>query len=199
MTWSNRTLCASRHLTVFRSRRSFTNHTRRRRRHKVPALVWVHGGPGGQTRKGYSALIQYLVNHGYAVLGHQQPRQLRLRPDVLHRRRPQAWPRASARLRRGQSVPGRNARYRSRQDRHHRRQLRRLHGPGGPGLRARFVRRGRRHLRRIKLAPHAGEHSSLLGSRAPGALSRDRRSREGPRDAQSDLPGLPRAKRFAAP
>ncbi len=37
--------------------------------HKVPALVWVHGGPGGQTRKGYSAFIQYLVNHGYAVLG----------------------------------------------------------------------------------------------------------------------------------
>jgi dipeptidyl aminopeptidase/acylaminoacyl peptidase len=36
---------------------------------KVPALVWVHGGPGGQTRKGYSALVQYLVNHGYAVLG----------------------------------------------------------------------------------------------------------------------------------
>ena len=36
---------------------------------KVPALVWVHGGPGGQTRKGYSALIQYLVNHGYAILG----------------------------------------------------------------------------------------------------------------------------------
>ena len=36
---------------------------------RAPALVWVHGGPGGQTRKGYSALIQYLVNHGYAVLG----------------------------------------------------------------------------------------------------------------------------------
>jgi dipeptidyl aminopeptidase/acylaminoacyl peptidase len=36
---------------------------------KVPALVWVHGGPGGQTRKGYSGFIQYLVNHGYAVLG----------------------------------------------------------------------------------------------------------------------------------
>ncbi|MEZ4942943.1 MAG: alpha/beta fold hydrolase [Saprospiraceae bacterium] len=35
---------------------------------KVPALVWVHGGPGGQSRVGYSALIQYLVNHGYAVL-----------------------------------------------------------------------------------------------------------------------------------
>ncbi|MDR5590743.1 alpha/beta fold hydrolase [Christiangramia sp. SM2212] len=35
---------------------------------KKPALVWVHGGPGGQSRVGYSALIQYLVNHGYAVL-----------------------------------------------------------------------------------------------------------------------------------
>ncbi len=36
---------------------------------KAPALVFVHGGPGGQTRVGYSALIQYLVNHGYVVLG----------------------------------------------------------------------------------------------------------------------------------
>lgn len=35
---------------------------------KVPALVWVHGGPGGQSRVGYFALIQYLVNHGYAIL-----------------------------------------------------------------------------------------------------------------------------------
>jgi dipeptidyl aminopeptidase/acylaminoacyl peptidase len=33
----------------------------------APALVWVHGGPGGQSRVDYSALIQYLVNHGYAV------------------------------------------------------------------------------------------------------------------------------------
>ncbi|MCZ6835663.1 MAG: alpha/beta fold hydrolase [Planctomycetota bacterium] len=35
---------------------------------KVPALVWVHGGPGGQSRSGYSANIQYLLNHGYAIL-----------------------------------------------------------------------------------------------------------------------------------
>lgn len=35
---------------------------------KVPALVWVHGGPGGQSRVGYSSLIQYLVNQGYAIL-----------------------------------------------------------------------------------------------------------------------------------
>jgi dipeptidyl aminopeptidase/acylaminoacyl peptidase len=36
---------------------------------KAPALVWVHGGPGGQTTRGYSSVIQYLVNHGYVVLG----------------------------------------------------------------------------------------------------------------------------------
>jgi len=35
---------------------------------KVPALVWVHGGPGGQSRVGYNADLQFLVNHGYAVL-----------------------------------------------------------------------------------------------------------------------------------
>ena len=35
---------------------------------EVPALVWVHGGPGGQSRVGFSELIQYLANHGYAVL-----------------------------------------------------------------------------------------------------------------------------------
>ncbi len=35
---------------------------------KVPALVWVHGGPGGQSRVGYSPLVQYLVNHGYALI-----------------------------------------------------------------------------------------------------------------------------------
>lgn len=36
---------------------------------KAPALVWVHGGPGGQTTRGYNPVIQYLVNHGYVVLG----------------------------------------------------------------------------------------------------------------------------------
>ena len=34
----------------------------------VPAIVWVHGGPGGQSQKGYAAEIQFLVNNGYAVL-----------------------------------------------------------------------------------------------------------------------------------
>jgi dipeptidyl aminopeptidase/acylaminoacyl peptidase len=36
---------------------------------KAPAVLWIHGGPGGQTVVGYSADIQFLVNHGYAVLG----------------------------------------------------------------------------------------------------------------------------------
>lgn len=35
---------------------------------KVPALVQVHGGPGGQTRLNYSSTYQYLINHGYAIL-----------------------------------------------------------------------------------------------------------------------------------
>jgi dipeptidyl aminopeptidase/acylaminoacyl peptidase len=35
---------------------------------RVPALVLVHGGPGGQARRGYKAQVQFLVNHGYAVL-----------------------------------------------------------------------------------------------------------------------------------
>jgi dipeptidyl aminopeptidase/acylaminoacyl peptidase len=37
-------------------------------KNRVPALVFVHGGPGGQSRIGYSSLIQYLVNHGYGIL-----------------------------------------------------------------------------------------------------------------------------------
>ncbi len=37
--------------------------------HKVPAIVLVHGGPGGQTRVDYKASMQFLINHGYCVLG----------------------------------------------------------------------------------------------------------------------------------
>ncbi len=33
-----------------------------------PALVWVHGGPGGQSRLSYFPLIQYLINKGYVIL-----------------------------------------------------------------------------------------------------------------------------------
>lgn len=34
---------------------------------KAPAIVLVHGGPGGQAQVGYSAVTQALVNHGYVV------------------------------------------------------------------------------------------------------------------------------------
>ena len=34
---------------------------------RVPAVISIHGGPGGQSRVGYSEAVQYLVNHGYAV------------------------------------------------------------------------------------------------------------------------------------
>jgi dipeptidyl aminopeptidase/acylaminoacyl peptidase len=37
--------------------------------YKAPALVWVHGGPGGRMVKGYKGRIQFLVNNGYVVLG----------------------------------------------------------------------------------------------------------------------------------
>ena len=35
---------------------------------KVPAMLYIHGGPGGQSQIGFDIDIQYLVNHGYAVL-----------------------------------------------------------------------------------------------------------------------------------
>ncbi|UCC38945.1 MAG: S9 family peptidase [Candidatus Aminicenantes bacterium] len=35
---------------------------------KAPALVMVHGGPGGQARIGYNPYVQFLVNHGYLVI-----------------------------------------------------------------------------------------------------------------------------------
>ncbi len=34
----------------------------------APALVWVHGGPGDQSRLSYSPLLQYLVNKGYVII-----------------------------------------------------------------------------------------------------------------------------------
>ncbi|WP_411955329.1 S9 family peptidase [Alkalibacillus sp. S2W] len=35
---------------------------------KAPALVLVHGGPGGQSTTDYVPMVQYLVNQGYAVM-----------------------------------------------------------------------------------------------------------------------------------
>ncbi|MGO9117165.1 MAG: alpha/beta fold hydrolase, partial [Desulfomonilaceae bacterium] len=35
---------------------------------KASAMVWVHGGPGGQSTIHYDPLFQYLVNHGYVLI-----------------------------------------------------------------------------------------------------------------------------------
>ncbi|QSQ13729.1 alpha/beta hydrolase family protein [Myxococcus landrumensis] len=37
-------------------------------KHRAPAIVFVTGGPGGQSTQGYSSFFQYLVHHGYVVL-----------------------------------------------------------------------------------------------------------------------------------
>lgn len=37
--------------------------------HKAPALLLVHGGPGGQTTRAYNYAAQFLANHGYVILG----------------------------------------------------------------------------------------------------------------------------------
>jgi len=36
---------------------------------KAPALLMVHGGPGGQTTRAYNYAAQYLANNGYVILG----------------------------------------------------------------------------------------------------------------------------------
>jgi dipeptidyl aminopeptidase/acylaminoacyl peptidase len=38
------------------------------KKNKVPAVIFVHGGPGGQSMVYYNPIVQYLGNHGYAVL-----------------------------------------------------------------------------------------------------------------------------------
>jgi dipeptidyl aminopeptidase/acylaminoacyl peptidase len=35
---------------------------------KAPAMVWVHGGPGGQSTIHYDPLFQYLINQGYVII-----------------------------------------------------------------------------------------------------------------------------------
>ena len=34
----------------------------------VPAMLWMHGGPGGQSVTCYFPLVQHLINHGIAIL-----------------------------------------------------------------------------------------------------------------------------------
>ncbi len=36
---------------------------------RAPALLFVHGGPGGQTTRAYNVIAQFLANNGYVILG----------------------------------------------------------------------------------------------------------------------------------
>jgi dipeptidyl aminopeptidase/acylaminoacyl peptidase len=46
----------------------YTPHIATQTTTKLPAVLWIHGGPGGQSRLNYTPLIQYMVNRGYVVL-----------------------------------------------------------------------------------------------------------------------------------
>ena len=113
----------------------------------------------------------------------QQPRQLRLRQDLLHRGRPEARQGAALGLRGGKEVPGEPALRGSGADRDHRRQLRRLHGARRAGLQAGGVRGRGGHLRRLELAPDDREHPEVVGVLPARALQGDGRPGEGPGDA----------------
>jgi dipeptidyl aminopeptidase/acylaminoacyl peptidase len=136
----------------------------------VPALVWVHGGPGGQSRIGYSNLIQYLVNHGYAVYAINNRGSMRGQQGDAYRDRV------------GGSGP----------NRHRRGQLRRIHGAGRPDLPTRGVRRRCGPVRHLELGENPREHPSMVGVFPRGALSGDGRSGRRQAGAIRQVAPLPR-------
>ena len=159
---------------------------------KAPALVFVHGGPGGQTTSGYSGMIQYFVNHGYVVLGINNRgssgygKTFFAADDRKHGKEP-LWDCVDAKAYLASLPyvdPGPH--------RHHGRQLRRLHGAGRAGVPAGRVRRRRGHLRRVELAAHARRHSGLVGGAAQGALRRTGRPGGRREDALRGVAGVPR-------
>ena len=97
---------------------------------KVPAVVLVHGGPGGQARTGYNASAQYLANHGYVVLDVNNRgssgygKTFYAADDRKHGREP-LWDCVEAK-----KYFSSLAYVDREQDRHHGRILRRLHGAG---------------------------------------------------------------------
>ena len=126
-------------------------------------------------RSGYSAVDPVPRQPRLRRAGHQQPRQLGYgktffaADDRKHGREP-LWDCVDAKKYLA-SLPYVDAQ----PHRHHRRQLRRLHGAGGARLPAGRVRRRRRHLRRLELAADAREHPGVVGGAAQGALRGDRR------------------------
>jgi Tol biopolymer transport system component len=148
---------------------------------EIPGLLYVpqgaHPVPGEPRLRG---------------LRHQQPGQQRLRQDLLQDGRPQARRRRPRRLHREQGDAHRPRRGRPQPDRHHRRQLRRLHGAGGSRLPAAGVRGGGEPVRGLQLGAHPAEHPALLGVVPPGALQGARQPRDRPRVPAEDLAAVPR-------
>jgi dipeptidyl aminopeptidase/acylaminoacyl peptidase len=139
---------------------------------RVPGVVMVHGGPGGQARVGWNPLVQLLVNHGYAVydVNNRGSSGYGKTFYALDDRRPR---RGGPRRRRGEQGAARqHRRGRHRAGGGGRRKLRRLHDARRADDAPRRVRRGRRHLRRVELAAHAAQHPALVGRPARGAVRR---------------------------
>ena len=160
----------------------------------APALVWVHGGPGGQSRRGYNPMLQHLVNHGYAILAvnnrgssgygktfhhmdDQKPRRRRpeglcLRPHV---------PRG-ARLGRRREASGSSAAATAA-----------TWCCAALAFEPEAFDGRHRHLRCDELGSHAREHPARGGrTSARGAVRRDGQPGGGCERLHADLPALPR-------
>ena len=62
------------------------------KKNKISALVYVHGGPGGQVNTSIVRwLVQFLGNHGYAVLAVNNQGKQRLRQGFLQDGRQEPW------------------------------------------------------------------------------------------------------------
>ena len=72
-----------------------------------PAIMWVHGGPVGQTRPNFRPDIQMLLAQGFAVLLAECARQLRLWPQLHKERRCGTAARQRHRPRARQALAGR--------------------------------------------------------------------------------------------
>ena len=159
---------------------------------RAPALVWVHGGPGGQSRTGYSATMQHLVNHGYAVLAANNRGSSGYGKTFFHMDDKRHGDVDLKDIVYGEEL-SRIARLGGRRThRHHRRLLRRLHGRRGAGFRAGSLRRRRQYLRRHELGAHADQHPAVVGILQGGALRRNGRPGDRRRTAPQDLAAVPR-------
>jgi dipeptidyl aminopeptidase/acylaminoacyl peptidase len=153
--------------------------------------VFVHGGPGGQTTSGYSAIVQYYVNHGYVVLGINNRgssgygKSFFAADDRKHGREP-LWDCVDPKSHLA-SLPYVDAN-----------RIGIMGGSyGGYGARGGAVSAGRircrgRPLWRLEPAPYAGGDSGVVGGAAQGALCRDGRSGRRREDALRGVPGLSR-------